>query len=257
MFLGPVKALFSMDFYAKYIKKSGWLACLFVFYTFIITCVFIALITTATGKARMDAVVDKLASYTPEIVIQNGHAQVNGGLPLTIMPEELEGYQIVFETAADEPVYPTQMETSRTMIKVTQTKVYLNYNGQFQESVLPDNLNLTISPQTLGQNKPKISAFMLYTLTIMMMIAQFLKIPFMILLAFLAAAMLNTYARAAVTAGGLLKLACYLQAPSAVLFLLNYAAPFKLPALMVIYFALYLAYSYFIFAKFIAGGKDA
>jgi hypothetical protein len=67
----------------------------------------------------------------------------------------------------------------------------------------------------------------------------------MILLGFIAAAVFNGITAAGLSAGRLLKAACYMQAPLSVLYLLNFVSPLKIPGMIFIYLLALGAYSFF------------
>ena len=248
--LGPVKALYSMKYYVSRMNKSGWKALWFSLYLFLITAVCIVLITYISGKPVANGIIDKFAYYTPVIQVQNGTITVNNNQTLLIEPKELNGYNIVFDTGRTEPVYPTQLAQANTLFLITGKTIYFNYQDRFQATDVPANANVLITPQIILQNKDNIGNIVLYTLIGIMVVAQLLKIPFMIAIAFLTAAIINGFIHSSVSAGKLLKLACYVQAPVTLIYILNYASPFKIPFVIILYVIIFGIYSQMAIARY-------
>ena len=213
MLLGPVKALYNIKYYLSGLNKSAWKAILFNIYLFIITAVFVVLITYFSGKPVVDNIIDKVAYYTPEITVQQGVVTVNNDEPLLIEPKELNGYNIVFDTGRTEPVYPTEMTQANTLFLVTSDTTYFNFQDKFQATEIPDDVNMTVTPQTILQNKNSIGNIILYTVTVIIVLAQIVKIPLMLFLGFVVAAVMNAFTRAAFSPSKLFKLSCYMRPP--------------------------------------------
>lgn len=250
MLLGPVKALYNIKYYLSGLNKSVWKAILFNIYLFVITAVFVVVITFFTGKPIVDSLIEKIANYTPEINVQQGVASVNNDEPLLIEPPELGGYNVLFDTGRTEPLYPTEMAQSKTILAVTSDTAYLNVQDQFQATEIPQNLNMTITSQTILQNKATISGIILYTVTIIIVLAQIIKIPLLILVAFIMTAVVNAFMRAAMSPAKLFKLACYIQAPVTALYILNYASPVKMPLLFFVYLVIFGLYAQMVISKY-------
>lgn len=250
MLLGPVKALYNIKYYLSGLNKSVWKAILFNIYLFVITAVFVVVITFFTGKPVVDNLIEKIANYTPEINVQQGVASVNNDEPLLIEPPELGGYNVLFDTGRTEPLYPTEMAQSKTILAVTSDTAYLNVQDQFQATEIPQNLNMTITSQTILQNKATISGIILYTVTIIIVLAQIIKIPLLILVAFIMTAVVNAFMRAAMSPAKLFKLACYIQAPVTALYILNYASPVKMPLLFFVYLVIFGLYAQMVISKY-------
>lgn len=250
MLLGPVKALYNIKYYLSGLNKSVWKAILFNIYLFAITAVFVAVITYFTGKPVVDNAVDKVAYYTPEITVQQGVATVNNDEPLLIEPKELEGFNVLFDTGRTEPLYPTEMTQSKTILAVTSDTAYLNIQDQFEATEIPEDFNMTITPQTILQNKNTISSIILYTITIIIVLAQIIKIPLLILIGFIMTAIVNAFTRAALPPAKLFKLACYMQAPVTALYILNFASPVKMPLLFLVYLIIFGLYAHMVISKY-------
>ncbi len=243
MFLGPVKALYNVKYYLSGLNQSVAKAILFNVYLFFITAIFVIVLTFFTGKPVVDNLVDKLAQYTPEITIQQGVVTVNNDQPLVVAPKELQGFNILFDTGRTEPVYPTEMAQANTILAVTSDTAYLNVQDQFEATEIPDDINMTITPQTILQNKDTIGNIMIYTITAVVVMAQIIKIPFLIFIGFITAAVVNAFKRASMSPANLFKLACYIQAPVTALYILNYASPVKMPLLFFVYLIIFVIYS--------------
>ena len=250
MLIAPFRALFSGDFYIEYLKKPSWTAFWFTLYVFAITAVFVVIASGFNLKPGIDTFIDKVAQYTPAITIEGGKMTVNDNKPLTIAPAELDGYKIHFDTSGDAPVYPTEMERSQTLISVTASNIYVNYQGSFRETKINDNnVKIYIDSDTIIKHKAAISKFVFWSIIIILIIAMFFRLPFMIVLAFAAAAVFNGATSSELKPAQLLKLACYMQAPAAVLYILNFASPYKVPGLFFVYLILFGAYCYMIMRR--------
>lgn len=256
MFLGPVKALYNVKYYLAGLNQSVWKAILFNLYLFFITALFVIVITFFTGKPVTDNLIDNIAQYTPDITVQQGVVTVNNDEPLLIEPKELQGFNILFDTGRTEPIYPTEMAQSNTILAVTSDTAYLNIQDQFEATEIPEDLNMTITRQTILQNKNNISNIMLYTVTIIVVLAQIIKIPLLILIGFITAAVVNAFKRAAMPPAKLFKLACYIQAPVTALYILNYASPVKMPLVFFVYLVIFAIYSQLVIAKYDNGQEE-
>lgn len=249
MLFGPIKALYSVKYYLENLQKSAWKAVLFVLYLFVISSVVVVISTSITGTPIVKNIIEKVAQYTPDIDVKNGRVTVNNDEPLTIEPKELGGLNIVFDTDRTEPVYPSEMAKDKTIFLVTGDTTYFNFQDQFQVTPIPDDFNMLITPQMIMANSPAIANIMLSTIITVIVIAQFIKIPFMLLLAFLTAALINSLLKTNVRPGRLLKLAFYLQAPATVLFILTYLSPVKIPFVVVIYVLIFATYARLVLSK--------
>ena len=250
MLLAPVRALFSGDFYIQHLKKPGWTAFWFTLYVFAVTAFLIVPASYFNLKPGIDTFIDNVARYTPAITIEDGKITVNDNKPLTIAPPELEGYKIRFNTSGDAPVYPTEMERSQTLISVTASNIYVNYQGSFRETKIADNnAKIYIDSDLIIKHKAAISKFVFWSIVIVLIIALFFRLPFMIVLAFAVASVFNGATSSGLKPGQLLKLACYMQAPAAVLYILNFASPYKVPGLFFVYLILFGAYCYMIMKR--------
>ncbi len=256
MLLGPVKALYNIKYYLSGLNKSAWKAVLFNIYLFIITAVFIVVITYFTGKPVVDNIIDKIAYYTPEITVQQGVVTVNNDEPLLIEPKELDGYNILFDTGRTEPLYPTEMTQANTILAVTSDTAYLNIQDQFQATEIPEDVNMSITPQTILQNKTTIGNIILYTVTIIIVLAQIIKIPLLIIIAFIMTAIVNAFTRAALAPSKIFKLSCYMQAPVTALYIINYASPVKMPLIFFVYLIIFGIYAQLVISKYDPAQED-
>ncbi len=243
MFAGPIKALFSLKFYTEYIQKSGWKALLFVLYLFVISAVVMGIFAFNVSKQPANDIITKVAEYTPEMVFKDGRVTVNNDQPLTIQPAELNGYKIVFETGRTEPVFPTQMRTDNIFLLVTGDTVYTSFQGKFETSEIPDDINMTIDSAIIDQYRPAAVTFILYFLTSITVLLQLIKLPFMIFMAFIVALLMNSFSHANLGPAKLLKLACYTQAPVTLLAILNFVSPVKIPLIIFVYLITFGVYS--------------
>ncbi|MDR0952849.1 MAG: DUF1189 domain-containing protein [Elusimicrobiota bacterium] len=249
MLTGPLKALYNIGFYVDGIGRSAKRAILFVLYLFLICCFIMAIATYFQAKPVLNRALDTIASYTPDISVQDGIVSVNNDNMLVIEPEELDGYNIVFDTGSTAPVYPTEMATNDTVMQITADTVYVNFMDQFQATKLPPNTNTFITKDTVLEGKPATVQLLLYFFITILIIAQLFKVPFMLLFAFLMAAIINTIAKAGIKAKDLFKFACYVQAPATLLFLLNYISPIKIPFLIFIYLLVFVIYAQLVFSR--------
>lgn len=253
MFLAPFKAVYSVKFYLRAIKKPGLAPLGFLAYLFVITAVLIAGATQISAKPRINYFVDRLAYYTPDITVQNGKITVNDDNPLTIAPEELKGYKIHFNTGSAEPVYPTQMEQSQTILSVNANTAYFNLQDNFQQTKVSDNeVKFNISGDEILKHKKQIATIVLWALIIMLVVAQLFKIPFMIVLGFITASVFNGATRANMSPVEMLKLSCYMQAPAALVYILTSLSPVKPMLAVFIYIAVFSLFSYLVFSAYIA-----
>lgn len=248
-FLSPIKALYDLKFYVEQLNKKVSKSILFLLYLFVLSALFMAAILNITLQTPIKQAVEKAASYMPQIVIKNGQALVNNDEKLTITPEELGGYNFVFDTARTEPAYPTQMQKDSTLLFMNKNAVYMEYNGQFQERVLPSNLNLVISEEIIMQYQPDITKIILYLLTAFFILAQLIKLPVFLGLGFVTATIINSYLQAKMSLTKLFILSAYMQAPITVLYLLQLMSPYKSSGIIFIYLIIFIIYSHLVIAK--------
>ena len=225
MLLGPVKALYSMKFYSQSLNKSAWKAVLFVLYIFFITIVLTSILSILFIRPGLFREIDTMVDYMPEMTITEGIIEVNDNEPLVISPERMEGYNIVFDTGRTEPVYPTEMKNDKTLILVGPDRIYFSFEDRFQETQLPADLNADINRSVLNASKDTLANIAMAAVLLFMVIAQLFRIPFMLLLAFAVTAVMSRTMRASSKPGDNFKLACYMQAPALLIYLISYFTP--------------------------------
>ena len=247
MLLGPIKALYSMKFYLQGLGKSAWRASFFVFYIFILTAVITALFSIFVMRPRIAGAVDTLVDYMPEMTINNGIMEVNDNETLKISPENMGGYNIVFDTGRTEPVYPTQMANDRTIILVGPDKLYFSFNGRYQETPLPQDLNANLDRAALNAAKEPITNMAAGAILAFMLLAQIFRVPFMLILAFIIMLILGKAMRAQTQSGDHYKLACYVQAPAFLIYIISYFTP--VPGFLAgfAYLAVFIIYGQLVF----------
>jgi len=254
--LTPFSALFSMDFYVRYIKKSFWKALLFVCYVTLLACFIIAAATTVKAPPIIKGGVTKVAEYMPDISVKDGEITVNNDTPVTITPKELDGAKIVFDTSRTEPVYPTQMQTDNIAVLVTKKAVFTLNNGKMQVVEAPKSTEAKISRKIIEENKDYISAVVLYLFIVLQVLWQIAAMPIMIVLFFLVCLLVNAANGKPLKSGQCLKTACYLTAPYLLLSLLNMMSPYKIPLMSFVYLFMAGIYSIFITRAYIISGMD-
>lgn len=254
--LTPFSALYSMDFYVQYIKKSFWKALLFVCYVTLLACFVITAVTTVKAPPIINGGITKVAEYMPDISLKDGEITVNNDTPVIIAPKELEGSKIVFDTSRTEPVYPTQMESEKITLLVTKKAVFSFNNGKMQVIEAPKSTEAKISRKIIEENKDYISAVVLYLFIFLQVLWQIIAMPIMIILFFLVSLLVNAANGSPLKAGQCLKTACYLCAPYLFLSLLNMISPYKIPLMSFVYLLMAGIYSIFITRAYIIGGID-
>lgn len=247
MLLGPIKALYNMKFYLESLGKSAWRAFFFVVYISVITVVLTSLFSVIFMGPTISQTVDTMIDYLPEMEITNGKIKVNNNQPLTISPENLGGYNIVFDTGRTEPVYPTEMRTSGTLLLISADKVYFSLQDRFQESQIPADINANIDRETLNASKEPVANMAMGVILAFMLLAQIFRIPFMLLLAFVVVLVLGRTMRVPTKSGDNFKIACYIQAPALLIYLISYFTP--IPGFLVgfAYLAVFVIYGQIIF----------
>ncbi len=247
MLLGPIKALYSMKFYLQGLRKSAWRASFFVLYIFILTAVITTLFSIFVMRPRIAGAVDTLVDYMPEMSITNGIMEVNDNDTLKITPENMGGYNIVFDTGRTEPVYPTQMANDKTIILAGPDKLYFSFNGRYQETPLPQDLNANLDRATLNAAKEPITNMAAGAILAFMILAQIFRVPFMLILAFIVMLILGKAMRVQTESGDNYKLACYVQAPAFLIYIISYFTP--IPGFLVgfAYLAVFIIYGQLVF----------
>jgi hypothetical protein len=170
----------------------------------------------------------------------------------------LKGYKIYFNTGGKDPVYPTEMETSKTLISVNSDTVYFKFDDNFQEAKASlDVPKIVISSDIITQNKPQIVSVITWAFVLMRIIMQVFIAPFMIALAFLTIAVVSALCGAQMRGGQLFKAACYMQPAAVFLSVLLFALHTEIA--FVAYVIIFAAYSYLACKGYVAalgGGGD-
>ena len=219
MLLAPVKTLFNVNFYLESFKKSAWKAFLFLIYIFIIGAVIISLITFITLKPKLNQSVDTLLDEMPEMSISEGIIEVNNNQPLKISPENFGGLNILFDTGRIQPVYPTEMTNDKTVILVDSNKVYFAAGNRFEQVAIPQEITAEITRETLNSSKEPISRMALAAVLAFLLVAQVLRLPFLVLIAWIVVAIVGKTMRVNAKTSDYFKLACYVQGPAMLIML--------------------------------------
>ncbi|MCR5504535.1 MAG: DUF1189 domain-containing protein [Elusimicrobiaceae bacterium] len=216
-FISPIKAVYSIKFYLQTLKEPLWKALLFFVYLFALGSIFLALYTPIKVTPFLNEVVGQIAEITPEINIKQGVITVNDNKRLEIAPEVLQGYKIIFDTASEEPGYPTQMEKENIFMYVNKNKVYTSYNGQFQENEIPANANLNLSKEVLLAHQTQYVNFIVYFMTVVFILAFLFRLILLIVLALIVIFFISAVAKKNIDFKKMLTLAIYMQAPILIL----------------------------------------
>lgn len=273
--ISPFKSVFNIDTYIKATKQSGWKNLLFLFYLLVLTSLFcFAFFFTKMPPLApfLDQVITNFAHALPNIEIKNGTISANNNEYYEIDLKDILTHidnnkffdedsfseninsKIVFDTARTEPVYPTQLENEGVALLVTGKNVYSISKGQMQTNSPRENLNLTLNEQFILSNKSEIiknikNVIYAVFLFVMPLIIFFIMIFFLVL-ALLACYIIQLFfARAEVSFGDIMAIACYLLAPVMILLCIIIVLPFSVPMVPFICFALCMIYSQFILTK--------
>ncbi len=230
-FISPIKALYSIKFYLQTLKEPLWKAFCFVIYLFVLGAIFITIYIPAKTKPIIGNFIEEVAELTPDISINKGVITANDNKKLIITHPKLEGYKIIFDTASTEPAYPTQMAKENILAYVNKNRVYISYNGQFQEHAMPADKDYTITKQELLKSKQDIAQIGSYFVLSIALLALFFQMFFYILLALLIVSIINLSTKANLGFKRLFTLALYLQAPVSVIALLLLFSPLQIVGL--------------------------
>ena len=212
-FISPIKAIYSIKFYLQTLKEPLWKAFLFFVYLFALGTLFLSFYVPIKVKPVVADIITQVAEITPEININKGVITVNDNKRLEIAPQVLEGYKIIFDTASEEPGYPTQMEKENILMYVNKDKIYVSYNGQFQEKEIPDNADFTFSREILLSNQPQYVEFAAYFMTVIFILAFLFRLILLTLLALIVVFIISVAAKKNIGFKKMLTLAIYMQAP--------------------------------------------
>ncbi len=248
MFQALYKSFYDMNFYKKAAQNSGWKAVWFSLLVSLIAAIIMALFIFAAQRQPAYDAVEKLASYTPHMQLSGGKLTVNNDQQLVIAPEELQGYKVVFDTGRTEPVYPTQLRNDNIILMATGNTLYTISpdSDQMQATPYDEELNYTIEAQNIRDNKDLIVNVGLSLIAGFVFMGQFIKLPFIILLAAIAVWLINNVMRVGLGGAGIFKVACYLQAPAALLSVINFVLPIKIPFITIVSLAMFALYANFI-----------
>lgn len=247
MLFGPIRALYSAKFYLKRLLKSAWRAFFFVVYVLVLTTLFSSIAMYIFMAPRITQAVDTMIDYLPEMSITNGILVVNNNQPLTIEPAGIGNYNLVFDTGRTEPVYPTEMRNNNTAMLITSDTVYAALDDRFQETPIPADLNLELTRETLNESKEPVANIAMGAIIFFMFMSQFIRIPLMVLLAFLVLLILANAMRAETKKGDIFKLACYVQAPAMLVYIISFFMPMPSFIVGLGYLAVFVIYGQIIF----------
>ena len=227
-FVSPIKTLYSIKFYLQTLKEPLWKAFCFIIYLFVLCSIFLALYVPIKLQPMLNAGVEKVANYVPDIKISNGVITANNNERLVISPKELQGHKIIFDTASTEPAYPTQMQKENIMAYVNKNTVYILANGQFQQNVVQNNLEMEVSKESLQKNKQQIVKYLSWVLVFVFILALAFRIVMLTIFALIVAFIINAATKANLNFNKLLTLALYLQGPVLILDLILFVLPFHI-----------------------------
>ena len=157
--------------------------------------------------------INQVAEIIPDITVSDGVITANNNQRLVIDNKILQGHKIIFDTASTEPGYPTQMEKERIVMYVNKNAIYANFNGQFQETKLEEDLNVKLSKNELLSNKDKIAAIIKYLLVFIAVLTLLFRMVMLSLLALIIAFIMSMVFKLNLPFKKLLILALYLQGP--------------------------------------------
>ena len=217
-FISPIKTLYSIKFYLQTLKEPLWKAFCFVAYLFVLGAIFLTIYTPIKLNQPLNQGVEFIANYIPNIKISNGVITANNNTKITISPQELQGYKIIFDTASTEPAYPTQMQKENILMYVNQNTVYVLANGQFQQNVIQKNFEFEISKKTLLENKEQIVKSLSHFLVFLFILILAIYLVMFSIMALIVALIMNAVIKIGLKLKELLTLSLYLQGP---VFILN------------------------------------
>ena len=224
-FISPIKAVYSIKFYLQKMKEPLWKAFLFFAYVFVLGAIFMTLYVPVKFGPDVREGVDQAAEIMPDINITEGVITVNNNQKLVIDDKILQGYKIIFDTGSTEPAYPTQMEKEKVVMYLNRNTIYLNYNGQFQENTLKEDMDFKVSKQILLDNKTKIVNTINYFLVIVFVGGLFFRMCILTAFALIVAFLISMAFKLELGFKKLFVLAIYLQAPVVIIDLILFALP--------------------------------
>ena len=253
----PFKALYSLDTYIKATKQEVWKTILFLFYLLILFSFLFCggiIVRTAPLTPLLQEITRQVALITPEIQIKDGKLSANNGEYYEIEPTGLDK-KIVFDTARTEPVYPTQLLQQNIAILVTDKTMYIAKENQVQsyDFNFDKNQNFTLNTQYILDNQTTIISFIKRFLFFAVLFAMPIAIGFfmflLMVLAIIATAISQLFAKTQITFGNVCSICCYLLAPGLFFFLLVLLLPFDIPLVWFFCFAIFMVYAQFILNK--------
>lgn len=227
-FISPIKTIYSIKFYLEKLKEPLWKAFLFFVYLFALASVFLAIYMPAKMNPLINDGITQVAQIIPDITVTEGVINANNNRKLVIDDKILQGYKVVFDTASEEPGYPTQMEKEKVLMYVNKDTIYASFNGQFQETHLDENVNVTLSKQELLKNKDKIAAIIKYLLILIAVFTLLFRMLMLAILALIVALIMNAAFKLNLPFKKMLILALYLQGPVVILDLILMLLPVQI-----------------------------
>ena len=262
--LSPFKAIYNLDTYIKATKQSFGKILLFLIYLIALSSIlfFVGIIvrTPPLDPVLRDITV-KIAEITPNIEITNGIIKAEDGQYIEIQPDA-SFPKVVFETNRTEPVYPTQMEQDGIAAFITAENIYIaSGNGQIKAVQLDKKLNTTINKEFILTNQDNIilsvKQFLFYLLLLIMPIVITFFTLILFVLAIVAAAISQMFAKADVSFWDVVRICCYLLAPALIFLFIVIIIPLNIPLIWLICFIIFIVYSQLIFTKIkMLGAKE-
>lgn len=247
MFLAPVKTLYNMKFYLESLKKSSWKAVLFLIYLFAISVVILSLVISFAITPKINQSVNDLLDEMPEMSISEGIIEVNNNQPLKVSPAGLNGFNILFDTGRTVPVYPTEMNNDKTIILVDSNKVYFAAGQRFEQIEIPKEITTDITRETLAASKEPIANIALAAVLTFMFISQAMRLPFLVIIAWIVVAIVGKTMRADAKTSDYFKLACYFQGPAILIMVAGLFVALPGILLGLAYLAVFIIYAQVVF----------
>ena len=270
----PFKAIYSLDTYIKAIKQSAWKTLLFLVYLLVLfSLLFFAAVMIKTPPLTpfFKQITEQVAQVVPEISVKDGKLSANNDEYYEIDPIQLMGAEaankiyenpnaniegieqkIVFDTGRTEPVYPTQLKQEKIGVLITDKVAYVLQNNRMEayEYNFDKKTDIKIDGKYIMDNEPTIVGFMNRFVKLVMLISVPFVVGFFmvffIILAIIAVAISQLFARAEISFGDVCSISCYLLAPILFFVFITFLLPFNIPLHGLICFIILIIYGQFI-----------
>ena len=139
------------------------------------------------------------------------------------------------------------MNNDKTIILVDSNKVYFAAGQRFEQIEIPKEITTDITRETLAASKEPIANIALAAVLTFMFISQAMRLPFLVIIAWIVVAIVGKTMRADAKTSDYFKLACYFQGPAILIMVAGLFVALPGILLGLAYLAVFIIYAQVVF----------